>query len=365
MDKITNISKEISALEKELASLGNNAGSSYDAVIELDVAASNPNAAFEISYMSDNASWHVGTDAALSSAASKANIRLMANVMQDTGEDWRGVRLSLSTARPSTEIGASELEPVFLNIRDKNDYKIRRMEADMRMSAPMAAEEIIVTGSRMIQNSTMFDSDFTVPTPADVPSGDEAPQRFLINEASLPASLVTRASPQLDGGNAFVYADVTLKGLPRLDHVAANLTRDGHFVGQGQWPDFVPDQKVRLPFGLDSSIKIETIPLPPQDGDTGLFAKKNVTEQRLVYRITNNRQSNAVVEITDRLPVSAHEDVKIELLKGATRASESNMNGKQGLMLWRKDMKPGEVWEIHHEYRVTYPADSLLEPVEQ
>ncbi|WP_417456938.1 DUF4139 domain-containing protein [Kordiimonas sp.] len=354
-------SELVRALEREFGSLGGGSDQSYDAVITVRVPKSG-DYSFDVSYLVGSARWGITTEADLKSDAKRADIALKAEVAQSSGEAWDDVRLSLSTARPSWTIAAPEMTPEFLRPRDREEYYADQMERVM--PAPMAARK--ADGDRLemasfgaSQSATTYDMEFTINTLADVPTSG-TPQQFKMDEVNLGADIITRVTPRFDAKNAYVYADVTLEGLPRLDNVTARLSRDGYYAGKGRWPRLVPGEKTSLPFGADSGIKVETITIPSRDGDTGFISKKNVVEEKLVYRITNERDKAATVEVTDRLPVSAHEDVKVEILKDSTPASVNDKDGKAGVIAWQKELAPGEVWEIHHEYRITYPSGKIL-----
>ncbi|WP_262691802.1 DUF4139 domain-containing protein [Kordiimonas aestuarii] len=353
----------VRALEQETSASGGRPGITYNAVINIDVPKAGKYA-LDVNYLVRSASWGISTDANLMTDEKKADIKLMAEVSQSSGEAWEDVALSLSTARPSWTIGAPVMNPEFLRVHDKDDLR-RPVETAAQFSPPapraMADSQMerLESKSMARQTATTYDMNFTLNKPADIPTNG-TPQQFLVESVQLPADIVSRVTPRFDGENAYVYADVTLEGLPRLSNITAKLSRDGYYAGRGRWPDLVPGEETELPFGNDSGIKVETITSPSRDGDTGFFGKKNVEEERLVYRVTNNRDKKAVVEVTDRLPVPAHEDVKVELLKGATQATTKDVDSKAGVITWKKELAPGEVWEIHHEYRITYPADMVL-----
>lgn len=355
----------VKALAQEIAAAGGRSDMSYSAVISVEVEKAG-DYMVDVSYLVRSARWGMVTDANLRADEKLAHIKLKAEVSQSSGEAWDDVALSLSTSRPAWNIAAPTMNPEFLRVRDRDDHGRMDM-AEMAPPALMAEaryDEMRArksTAAPMVsQTATTYDMNFTLNVPVDLPANG-TPQQFPVKEVELPADIVTRVTPRYDSENAYVYADVTLEGLPRLSNITTRLARDGHYAGRGNWPNLVPGERTRLPFGSDNGIKVETITVPSNDGDTGFFGKKKVEEERLIYRVTNNHQQAATVEVTDRLPVSAHEDVKVEILKGATAAETKDVDDKAGVISWKKVLKPGEVWEIRHEYRITYPADMVLD----
>ena len=80
----------------------------------------------------------------------------------------------------------------------------------------------------------------------------------------------------------------------------------------------------------------------------------------MLYEITNRRGSAATVEVIDRYPVAAHEDVEVTVPDDATPPTERDVEDQPGVILWRKDLGPGQSWRIDHQYLVSYPADKRI-----
>ncbi|MBE9584397.1 mucoidy inhibitor MuiA family protein [Mucilaginibacter sp. JRF] len=73
-------------------------------------------AAFTLSYVVKNASWFPVYDIRAKNVNSPINIVYKANVSQQCGEDWRNVKLTLSTGNPTTSGSKPELTPYYLNV---------------------------------------------------------------------------------------------------------------------------------------------------------------------------------------------------------------------------------------------------------
>lgn len=78
------------------------------------------NATFEISYFVQNAGWTPTYDFRVEKLSEPIHISYKANVYQYSGEDWKDVKLSLSTANPRKNGVAPVLKNWFLGVR--NDY---------------------------------------------------------------------------------------------------------------------------------------------------------------------------------------------------------------------------------------------------
>ena len=69
-----------------------------------------------VSYVVPGASWVPVYDARARVEASRIDLGYYAMVRQQTGEEWRDIKLSLSTARPSVGARMEELQPWWLNM---------------------------------------------------------------------------------------------------------------------------------------------------------------------------------------------------------------------------------------------------------
>ncbi len=70
---------------------------------------------FKLSYVVHNASWFPTYDIRAKNINSPISISYKANVSQQSGEDWKNIKLTLSTGNPSVSGSKPELNPYYLN----------------------------------------------------------------------------------------------------------------------------------------------------------------------------------------------------------------------------------------------------------
>ena len=63
-------------------------------------------------------------------------------------------------------------------------------------------------------------------------------------------------------------------------------------------------------------------------------------------------------EISNRR--GAGTQVEVQISRDATAPDEQGVDDKPGVIVWRKDLQPGETWRITHTYDVSYPADKRI-----
>ncbi len=84
--------------------------------IVISLSADAPTTAdFEISYVVGNAGWSSSYDIRAINTKSPLQLSYKANVFQSTGEEWKNVKLKLSTANPSESGLKPELTAWYLN----------------------------------------------------------------------------------------------------------------------------------------------------------------------------------------------------------------------------------------------------------
>ncbi len=316
---------------------------------------------FSFNYFINDAEWTMSTVGSLDSELENVAIETSANITQNTGENWENIKLNLSNTYTFGGFGSIRQSSDILRLRDPKLEKQMFRRGAMLESAPMmadSAEEIVVTGSKVSTTKSKFDRLYTLSEAVSIASTGEE-EIVPISNMDAKAKIITRAAPR-HNRTAYVFADARFNNIDSIKDVDATLYRDGHYIGEGRWSNIIANADINLPFGADNQIEITYTEQPPVDGEKGIFSKSNIEEKRYLITVTNHHDTEQTIEIFDKTPVSGHEDIKVKPIKGATTPTEINMDGKQGLQMWRKTLKAGEKWVIKHQYRVTYPTDKLL-----
>ncbi len=352
--------EEIKALKREIDQTGGTSESAMEATLIVSAPSNGP-VEIAVNYLVEDATWDIDAEANLNSLTNETELKLYARLSQETKEDWKNVTVSVSTTRPSNNIKVGQPYPIYLNLRDPRNDRVRKLESvsTPRFSDAEPIEEVIVTGTRRSNYvSSQFDAEFQIAGPITL-EADGSEQRFLLQDQSTKSETVIRIVPQTER-KAFVYADAEFQGIPFIEYPEISISRDNGFVGSGSWPTLRPDKELQLPFGSDPKIDVEVITIPSEDGDEGIFSRKRVDETKKQFRVTNNHEVAMTIEVFDARPNSMNEDLEIELLRGTTRTAEVDYKDQPGIVMWRKTVAPGETWEINHWYKVSFPEDMAV-----
>ena len=110
----------------------------------------------------------------------------------------------------------------------------------------------------------------------------------------------------------------TYEGEVPIDSGVVQLFRDDAFVGMGELPMVLPGADVRIPFGQDQRIRIVVHDEREESGNVGMVIRDQVNQRRRRFEITSFHSVAMPIEIIDRVPVARDNDIRIDVLKGAT-----------------------------------------------
>ncbi|MBO6503461.1 MAG: DUF4139 domain-containing protein [Kordiimonadaceae bacterium] len=348
---------QIKVLKRELSQLGGTRESVMEGTLVVSSSASAP-VTIAVNYLVEDATWDIDAEANLNTASNETELKLFARVSQETDEDWNNVPVALSTTRPSNNISVNSPVPVYFNLEDAGKAIAGLLDKvrSGRITESARLEEIVVTGSRLKQyNSSQFDAEFELSGTISL-AADGSEQRFLLQEHAAKSDHTIRVVPQ-SSRSGFIYANAAFDGIPFIEAPYVSIARDNNFVGNGAWPTLQSGKNLQLPFGVDTKIDVEVVTVPSEDGDEGIFNRKQVDETKRRFIVTNNHDVAMTIEVLDTRPNSMNEDLEIELLRGSTRTTETDYDDQPGIVMWRKTVAPGEKWEINHWYRVSFPTD--------
>lgn len=349
------IEQKVAALERDLKRMQSQSRETRTVTINLSADRAG---AIRISYQLNNAGWRPAYRAELASASSTVLLDRMAQVSQKTGEDWRGVRLALSTAQPRQSTFAPTPQPWLIGYvppRPPED-NVRRYAAPPAPApmAPMAIQSGMEDTYRppTFQTDSTFATEFVVTAPVTLPSDGREILVPLARE-QLPATQRIQVSPRLSTA-AVVMAEVDKPAgiWPGGD---LQLYRDGSYVGATPWsPD--AGEKWRLSFGRDDLLQVRVTPVNGDSGSAGVFEKRNV--RRIADRITVRSAHTTPVQVLvlDAEPVSTSDEVKVQASL-TPRPSVEGWEGRRGVVAWERTLAPQETATIDVAYTIEYPKE--------
>lgn len=273
-------------------------------------------------------------------------------VWQHSGEDWTGVELRFSTARPSQGAELPLLSDDVLRTRQKSEEERRVIEVESR------DEEIAQTGSASedAQDTPpgLFDGGeervFTVPAPVDVPS-DGRPHRFEYESFESAAELELACCPELE---PFVFLKSLQKNASALPLLAGPvmLLRGGGTVGRSRIGYVAPAERYALSWGSEDDLVV--MREREHEMDETAIRHERVHTFRVRLYLANHSAARRTLRLTERLPVSEIKEVVVRLDRDETAPGLTLDD--QGLCSWNLELAPGEERRLLLKFEVRHPA---------
>jgi hypothetical protein len=113
--EIDALTKEKNAVQKQINQEGNNKITlKGELLVNVDAKIATT-CEFTVNYVVSNASWYPSYDIRAKNITEPIELRYKANIHQDTKEDWKNVKLKLSSSNPSQGNAAPKLKPYYLD----------------------------------------------------------------------------------------------------------------------------------------------------------------------------------------------------------------------------------------------------------
>lgn len=363
--EIRKIDAELSALNKELRLLSDGAKSAKQ--IRVNVEASAPAAAkLTVQYQIANASWKPTYEARLNTRNKTVEIMQYGTISQHTGEEWRNIDLTFSTARPVIGTVPPELETRWLNLDEpvkKRGKMLERGVAVYRndssfadtMDEPSETAEIAAAEF----SGSDFAGTFAVKGKANVPS-DGSEHRFLVGGWSAKADIYAQTVPAVQPA-AYVMASTQLNAPAPLLPGTMSLFRDGAFIGDSEMNFLRPNAKLHLSFGQDDKILVKHTIADFEEDNGGRISRNNKITIRTAAAVQNLHKEPLKIAVYDFLPVARNSDIAVKITKDKTTAGyETDPDGKVGVIKWESVYQPQEQKTVDYGYTITYPKDREL-----
>jgi uncharacterized protein (TIGR02231 family) len=316
----------------------------------------------DINYMTNNASWQPFYDLRAENIKEPINMMYKAKVVQNTGIDWRKVKLTLSSGNPNQNNEAPILQAWFLRYgyqvaygnRNQNAkmYTIQGKVSGLEISADKMEESSISNYTTV--NENQLNISFDIDIPYDILSNGKA-HSVALKEIKLPASYRYYAVPRVEK-EAFLLAQINDYSKFNLLPGEANIIFEGMYVGKTFINPNQTADTLSLSMGRDKKISIKREKVTDKSGTKFLSTYK---EQTFTYDITvrNNKKETVEILLKDQYPISTDKEITIEVLE----KDRAKVNEETGIMTWDLKLSPNETKKIRISYLVKYPKDKVID----
>ena len=347
-------------------------------VVDLNVKEATQ-AKFNFSYIVSNASWYPQYDIRAEDAHHPIQLHYRAMIRQNTGVEWKNVKLTVSTGNPNSNSVIPRMNPWYLNYylnvpnrkmsRSEESYEDEELvEADATaplaeekqgrgatLAAPMykslnnASNSSNYTTVKAGQTTTLFN----ISIPYTIPSTNKT-VNVKIQKVELPADYRYYCIPKLSL-DAFLQARIT--GWEELNLLAGsvNVFFDGTYVGKSYINPQSLSDTLDISLGKDQSIIVKRTKIKDKTGKLILSSSKKMNVGWEIS-IRNNKSEKIQITFMDQLPISRVEDIEVTLnTKDGVKYNKDN-----GFLQWDEEIDSKKSITKKFDYTVKYPKKYIL-----
>ncbi|MCF7972380.1 MAG: mucoidy inhibitor MuiA family protein [Phycisphaerae bacterium] len=346
-----------------------------EAVIYVQCSQPGP-ASLELNYLVREAQWQQQYNLRALPDESRVSLEYHAVVNQNSGEDWDGVSINLSTAEPTMVSSAPVLSPVRVGLTRNT---VMQQQAEPRVDVPMekikqnffSRQQNIKQGlaANTLLNALAEDNQmlflnngtaqiremqqaideimrvegvsvtYELPGKLTLPSRDDQ-QLVSIATMTAPAEFTLIASPLLTD---YVYLQANVHNTSQTVFLPgpASVFKNNQFVGRSEVPLVTIGDTFTAGFGTDSQVQVAHA---LDNKQTRIQGGNRIDTFDYQISLSNYKASPVNLRLLDRLPYSEDASIKIELVKTEPALSQDNdylkTDRKKGILQWDLTLAP-------------------------
>ncbi len=360
-----------------------------------------------LNYLVNGCGWSPSYVFRAGEASKKVDVEYNALVHQMTGEDWKNVALTLSTASPALSAAGPGLAPFHVSLLQsspgqKQNAKSQDLAGQLR-SIQSRQSSAIVQNRQAMNLVDNFGSSWDVNAAAndfqclELVGGEEILSKMQMREDEGPSlsyrldgrvSLASRSDQQMVRIlqntfpsrsyhvatpilSSYVYREAELTNSSSEDLLAGPMTvyLDGRFVGRGEISTVARGQTFVVGFGADPQLRTRRELAGKKEGVQGGNRELDV-QYRLV--IENFKAAAVDVRVLDRLPYSnSRGDIRVTVAAGDDALSEDKLYQRRerskGILRWDISVAGGATGEkariIYYGFKVEFDRKYQLAAV--
>ena len=355
-----------------------------------------------LNYLVNGCGWSPSYVFRAGEASKEVDVEYNALVHQMTGEDWKNVALTLSTASPALSAAGPGLAPFHVSLLQSSPDQKQDLVGKLR-SIQSRQNSAIVQNRQAMNLVDNFGSSWDVNAAAndfqclELVGGEEILSKIRVREDEGPSlsyrldgrvSLASRSDQQMVRIlqntlpsrsyhvatpilSSYVYREAELTNSSSENLLAGPMTvyLDGSFVGRGEISTVARGQTFVVGFGADPQLRTRRELAGKKEGVQGGNRELDV-QYRLV--IENFKAAAVDVRVLDRLPYSnSRGDIRVTVAAGDDAFSEDKLYQRRerpkGILRWDISVAGGSTGEeariIDYGFKVEFDRKYQLAAV--
>lgn len=342
--KMLEIKRSIRSVEKQITDAQKLKDIKLDnenaAILKLVVSVEKPlNTQIKLQYVCGSIGWSPAYEISVNSSSDRTiEIKYLAKLMSQTGENWDNITVKLSSSfplEPPTSLPKPESPWVLegsgynygkRNMQNAEGFINPQQEIDKLEGVTYTQISIpSILKVRTLQGKFNIKSNSTVFT-------------FPIMKMKLPARYYYYGYPSIDP-DVYLVGEVTKWDTIGLIDGVANITFAGNDVGKSIIKFSESEDTLMLPVGKDNSVYM----VRREMADQKYFKERTVNKKRVStmayeFVLKNNNSFPIDFVLADQIPISQTKSAEVEIEK----TSGGKLDAEQGEVAWTQAIKPGQ-----------------------
>lgn len=342
--------------------------------IEVKIIANAPTTLdLKLTYIVNGVSWTPFYDIKSKGIDNPLEVALKGTINQNTGVNWDGVKLVLSTSTPLNYGVIPEVHPWTLYFRseyqnNRNSYGWKGKSAapayyqtqtlsnasyDMESSGQGMLEESVTLADFTKTTENMTNREYNISLPYNI-SGNNGKAVVELDNYEMKSDYVYYTAPKFDK-NVYLLANVDDWEQYSLLPGMANIFLEGTYVGNSFIDPSEVNDTLSLLLGKDQDIVVDRKKIKDYCKNSVLGSFKT-TELGIELLIKNKKNKTINIIVEDQIPISSIEEIEVKLLD----KSKADLDEATGRLTWKYDLKAGESEKHVIRYEVKYPKKKVI-----
>jgi len=371
--KIEELDREIDVVKRKLRALAGPRKKSRKVIEILFMAGEAQEIGIQGSYVVENASWEPVYRVDVPLEMDRVQLTMFSRIRQKTGEEWDGVRLSVSNAVPLKGVDLPRAGSWYLSLPGPPP-SAKHLAIRSMMMAPVPEE---AAGAEEESAGALDDLFETVPgaTLAGAEQKElphafeyELPQRTSIGSTGevtmvplhtreLNAEFLGYAVPRIDSRVFLVCRTVPDR---ELLSGTLNVYFGGRFVGGSMLEEKRAGEDLLLNLGVERGVSLRREKVQDKVRETFFrMVDRHFVPRGITYRIVieNLKDQPVRVWLLDAVPVSRTDRIQVKKVELDPEPTEKDHQKREGVLFWDLQVPPKGTREVNLDFVVAYPKN--------
>jgi len=347
--KISNCKEKINKLKKILNDLSGTGKTKFNRIIFPARVLSDGYHKFRLEYTIKDGGFYVFYVLREEPENNKTEIEYFADVWQLTGEDWKDIGITFSTAQPSYGANAPSPSPWYVNILGYTlPLKTELKGFEKIASAKNVAED---KERRVFPKTTPISITYSISGKRSILS-QKKPQKVLINKNKLDSKFTYFTAPYM---SKYAFLTAKTKNTTKNFYLSGRsyIYVGNEYVGEANIGNFFPDDEVALPGGVDRRIKVSRKLLKRFHKTKGILKKSEAVEFKYLNTVKNPLPVSIKITVLDRIPVTRDSRINIKDVKFFPKPDSIDKNS--GFIFYKLNLKPNAIFSDTTSFTIEYP----------